>query len=168
MSIWISNLLLLTVTTLPTPVAQATGVALIPPPGFCMGEGDDGPIRYDPCADADVPNAVLTARIGPEGSAEALRDLRQAVGWISSAEGRIALSTRGVATDVQILELGSRGDALLMLVRDRALPLPFWRILVPLRGRLVTLDVTGDDMTPIAAGRTLAEVFLGQARKSNE
>lgn len=165
MSIWISNLLALTFLT---PMAQAVGVALIPPAGFCMGAEDTGPIRYDPCPDADVPPAVLTARIGAEGSAGAVRDLRATVGWISSDEGKAAMSSQGVAGDIQILELSSRGDALVMLLRDRALPLPFWRVLVPLRGRLVTLDITGDDTMPIAAGRTLAEAFLGQARQSND
>ncbi|MCJ8140712.1 hypothetical protein [Falsirhodobacter halotolerans] len=164
MSIWISNLLAL---MLLTPVAQAAGVALIPPAGFCMGAEDTGPIRYDPCAGADVPPAILTARIGAEGSAGAMHDIRETVAWISSDAGKAAMASRGLAADVQILELSSRGDALVMLLRDRALPKPFWRVLVPLRGRLVTLDVTGEDAMPIAAGRALAEAFLGQARKSN-
>ncbi|WP_062762258.1 hypothetical protein [Falsirhodobacter sp. alg1] len=166
MSIWTNSAAFL---LLSTAVAQAAAVEVAAPDGFCVAEGTiEERVLIRPCEEADAPDILLTALAGAEGSAAALSDTIEAVQWISSPQGRAAMSANNRAEDISILELSSRGSALVMLVRDAGLAEPGWRVLVPLQDRLVTLTVTGEIGLNPAAGRTLTENFLAAMVQKNK
>ncbi|QUS35990.1 hypothetical protein [Falsirhodobacter algicola] len=129
--------------------ASAGEVTIAPPDGYCTaGAGEAGIVHLRPCDGADGPE--MGVLIGPEGSGTVLANPARVAGWLGSAEGLASLSGPGWPNAV-IHEMTSAGDAIVMLVGHRGSTDLLWRILVPLRGRLVTLTL------PTAPGANVAE-----------
>lgn len=160
MSIWTSSLIAL---LLPMAAAAET-LRVAPPDGYCtVPGGGEKMVVLGPCPDGDAAPAVLTVMTGAAGSASALADQAAVARWLGTEAGRAALSRRGRARDVTVLEMRGRGDALLVRLRDPAAMGESWRILVPLADRMVTLTVTA----PKGGTLALAEEFLTSMRTAN-
>lgn len=160
MSIWTNSLLALALLLPVAAKAQSLRVAV--PAGYCVDpETVQGMMLAGPC---EGEGAMLTVMTGAEGSAAGLADKASVADWLGTTPGREALSRRGRSRDVALLEMRGRGDALLIRLRDAAITGESWRVLVPLRDRLVTLTVSG---LPGDQGRTLAEAFLRTMREAN-
>ena len=95
--------------------------------------------------------------------------------FFRSAAGRQALSRRGRATDVQVLEARRSGDAFLIRLQDRGpqasapVQAESWRAVLALEGRLVTLTVAGPVDAPLNrdAGLALLQAFVAATLAAN-
>lgn len=182
MSIWTNRAaaaLLLLPSCLAAPGAPVLpgGVTVAAPAGFCPAPAARAEIAgqdflaFAPCDGATAP--VLTATVGPEGSATGLDLSGPAVAAFARSEaGRAALSRSGEAASVEIVEVLQFGEAVLIRLNDRAPgqgglpPGEAWRALLEEDGRLVTLTAAGagaaDD-----AGRLLIRRFLAAFSSAN-
>lgn len=122
------------------------------------------------CSDrAGVPPAAITATVGAAGSATVLAAGPEALAaYFASANGRAALSRNGQASAVTVHEIGSANGAIVLHLTDRAVG-EYWRAVLGLRGRLVTLAVTPPDGQPLSAaeGRTLLLRAIAGLRAAN-
>lgn len=168
---------------------QATGRAslfdgaltLAAPPGYCLEPGttqqraEGAILLFGRCAgQSQRAPAVLTAAVGAPGSGTGLApatDGAALAAFFRSDAGRRALSRRGRAADVQVLEARGRADAFLIRLRDSgaaraaaagAVQAESWRAVLPLRGRLVTLTAAGpaDAALDRDAGLALLSAFV--------
>ncbi len=146
------------------------------PAGYCIAPGagrrgeDSAVVLMGRCsAGSEADPAVLTLSVGEAGSAGAMTAGGQAlVAFFRSDEGRRMLSREGRAGDVRVLEAVGVGDAFLMHVEDRAVG-DYWRALTGVRGRLVTISVSGPEgqALPEGKGRALIEAAVAALRRAN-
>lgn len=146
------------------------------PTGYCIAPGagrrgeDSAVVLMGKCrAGTEASPAVLTLSVGAAGTAGAMTAGGEALaGYFTSDPGRAALSRDGRAADVAVLEAMSAGDAFLLHVRDRAVG-DYWRAILGLRGRLVTLSVAGPEGQPLDAekGRRLLDAAVAALRRAN-
>lgn len=187
MSIWISNGFRLAALALLAGCVTSGGdirsVALLDgavtaaaPAGYCIAPGagrrgeDSAVVLMGRCrAGTEASPAIVTLSVGAAGSAGAMAAGGEALaGYFTSDPGRAALSRDGRAGDVAVLEAISAGDAFLLHVRDRAVG-DYWRAILGLRGRLVTLSVAGPEGQPLeeATGRRLLDAAVAALRRAN-
>lgn len=146
------------------------------PRGYCVDpastreQGDTAVVLMGRCRFAlAVAPALLTMSVGPAASAGVLGAGGQALtAYFTSPEGRAALSRDGRAEDVQVIEALSSGDAYLLHLQDRAVG-DYWRAVVGLNGRLVTISANGAQNAPLppATGRALLNATLTALRRAN-
>lgn len=125
--------------------------------------------------------AVLTASVTPGGSGAGL-DATQfpaLARHFASEAGRAALSRSGDAASVTLSEALSVGDVLYLRLVDRSaggsadgaqrVEPEYWRAILVLRGRMVTLSVLShaDRPLPPDAARPLLEAFVARMRAAN-
>ncbi|WP_126974962.1 cation transport ATPase [Frigidibacter oleivorans] len=121
--------------------------------------------------------AVLTASVTPGGSGAGL-DATQfpaLARHFASEAGRAALSRSGDADSVTLAEALSVGDVLYLRLVDRSaggaqrVEPEYWRAILVLRGRMVTLSVLShaDRPLPPGAARPLLEAFVARMRAAN-
>lgn len=170
--------------------ADEPTVKVAPPKGFCISEGSGttGLVLMGTCAGmkgaAAAPGgqpAILTAMIGPQGSGAPIEGQGAALqAFFSSSQGRAALSRSGRAGSVQVLQTAviadaDRGEVFILRVRD-VTPFPggqatedYWRALLPLGDRMVTLTVLGLVAQPLEpkAGLALLRDFVAAMRRAN-
>ena len=146
------------------------------PRGYCVDpratqQGDDtavvlmGRCRY---ALAVAP-AVLTVSVGPAGSAGVLAAGGPALTtFFTSEAGRSALSRSGDAGDLAVIEALSVGPAYLLQLNDRAIG-AYWRAVIGVKGRLVTISANGTPPEPLAlaGGRKLVDATLTALLRAN-
>ena len=157
----------------------AGAMMLAAPDGYCivpgsrLERGDDALALMGRCkGETNRPPAVLTVTLGAQGSAADF-DTATLANWLRGPQGRAALSRSGRGTDVTIEDVATLKDALLIRLRDagaeQAVEPSAWRAVLPLRGRLVTLTVTGprDQPLPPDTGRKLMETFIARMRAAN-
>jgi hypothetical protein len=147
------------------------------PPGYCIDSKtsragkDSAVILMGRCSDAVLAKpALITVSIGKSGSAGVMTAEGAALAaFFTSTQGRAALSRRGRAADVTVMSALSSGDAFLLHINDRALG-EYWRAVVGINGRLVTLSATGTETVPLspADGRTLIDATLKALRAANK
>ncbi|NJM81866.1 MAG: cation transport ATPase, partial [Tabrizicola sp.] len=122
------------------------------------------------CSDTvNSPPAVITATVGTAGSAAILASAPgQLAAFFASPEGRATLSRTGDADEVTMLEILASDDALVLHLTDRAVG-EYWRAVLGLRGRLVTLAVTPPAGLPLspAEGRRLLDRSISAMRAAN-
>lgn len=146
------------------------------PTGYCVDRsasrdtGETAVIIMGRCnmAVAAVP-AVLTVSVGRPASAGVMAAGPQALaGFFTSAEGRAALSRAGRARDVRVIEALSADEAFLLHLTDREAG-EYWRALVAVKGRLVTLSATGAPGLPLAPaeGRKLLDRMIAALTRAN-
>jgi hypothetical protein len=120
-------------------------------------------------ATGQVAAALVTVTVGRFASAgvmlastEALRD------FMASPAGRRVLSRSGRAEDVEVLESGVLDDQLMLHLNDR-LAGEYWRAIIGIKGRLITISASGTEgvtLTP-DAGRKLVEQTVDATRDAN-
>ncbi len=143
------------------------------PAGYCIDraagreDGDTAVVVMGKCAEGSTAlPAVLTAAIGPAASAGVLAGGGQALAaYFTSDAGRAALSRSGRASTVTIVQAKGVGAAFVMRIRDRDAG-EYWRGVVPVAGRLVTItvDAPGADA---AAGEALLTRSLDAMLRAN-
>lgn len=151
-------------------------IVAVAPPGYCLApgagrrSGDSAVVLMGRCsAGSEAEPAVLTLSVGPAGSAGAMAaGGAELAAYFTSAEGRAALSRRGRAGDVAVLEAVGVDEAFLLHVRDGAVG-DYWRAVTGIRGRLVTVSAAGPDGQALAEGkgRALIEAAVAALRRAN-
>lgn len=146
------------------------------PPGFCINGGasretaNGAVILMGRCTDAvQVKPALISVSIGPAGSAGVMTAGGPALaGYFTSAEGRATLSRNGRGKDIRVIEALGVGDAFLLHLQDRGVG-DYWRAVVGVKGRLVTLSTTGTADVPLDPkdGRQLLDKALSALRSAN-
>lgn len=158
------------------PVLQGA-MRMAPPAGYCIDpaslrDADDRAVALMGRCSAQSPAhpAVLSLSIGPAASAGVMAGGgAELAGFFTSAEGRARLAPSGKAEDIRVIEALSVDDAFLMRVEDRGAP-SYWRAVLGLRGRLVTLSVQGSPgaVLPPEDGRAIIEKALAAMRRANK
>lgn len=146
------------------------------PAGYCIDQtssregGDSAILLMGRCNTgvAEAP-ALMTLSIGPAGSGVAIgTDNAALAAFFTSRDGRASLSRDGRFRDVEIVQAFDEAGIFTMRVRDRAVG-EYWRAVTTIRGRLVTLSVTGTDSAPldIPAARQLLARAMAELVKAN-
>ena len=169
---------------LPGPARQAAvlngALNVSPPRGYCIDRAasrntdDSAVVLMGRCTDAvPVAPAVISLTLGKAGTSAVLAAGGQALAdYFSSAPGRAAVARSGRASDVRVLEAFGKGPggggAFLLHLADRRVG-DYWRAVVGVRGRLVTVTVTPpeDQPLPPEAGRDLLEQVLAGLIRAN-
>lgn len=145
------------------------------PAGFCFVpeatlDTDDGAVLIArKCQASDRAPAVLTLSIGASGSSEALKAGAKALSdWFLSSAGRAALARDGRAGSVRIVQVAVVDGVVLLHLTDRNVG-DYWRAVLGLRSRLVTVSVAGPEGTPLdpALSRKLVEQTVSAIKKAN-
>ena len=151
-------------------------ITVAAPRGYCVDpaatreQGDTAVVLMGRCKFAPaVAPALLTMSIGPAASSGAMAAGGAALTeYFTSPAGRAALSRSGRAQDVTVIEARMADGAYLLRLGDRAVG-DYWRAVVGLNGRLVTLSVNGAQGAPLnpEAGRALLDAALAALRRAN-
>lgn len=147
------------------------------PPGYCIDgkasreSRDTAVILMGRCSDAMTATpALITVSIGQGGSAGVMTAGGAALAtFFTSAQGRATLSRSGRAGDVKVIEALGSGDAFLLHLQDRNVG-DYWRAVIGVKARLVTLSATGTDEVRLAPaeGRKILEIALAALRAANK
>lgn len=178
----------------PTRMAVAGGqVVIAGPKGFCIDRdasrdqggqlglsvlsscrdlGGGSGFGADPAAKA-VLTAVVAAQPGEILVGPAAPDLTR---FFLSSRGRAMLSRSGRAETVALRETAVGADAYLMYLTDRArfdwgvVQPDYWRALLPLGGRMVTLSVLGPPESPLSReeGLDLMRAFIAATQSATQ
>jgi hypothetical protein len=146
------------------------------PAGYCIdGEAsraatDGVVILMGRCNDAAraIP-ALLSVSIGQGGSAGVMTAGGPALAaFFGSEQGRATLSRDGRASDIHVLEALGGEDAFLLRLQDRNIG-DYWRAVIAVKGRLVTVSATGTPDLPLkpADGRKVLDAALDAMRRAN-
>lgn len=119
--------------------------------------------------------AVLTASVSDEIGADISASFDELQSFFTSAAGRAALARDGRAASVTILTTRRKNGAFYLHVRDNSenrvdsLAAEYWRGLFDVRGRIVTVTVTGfkDRPMPDAVGFATLDAFAERIRHDN-
>lgn len=146
------------------------------PSGYCIDgkasheSGDTAVLLMGRCTDAvKATPALISVSIGQSGSAGVMTAGGPALAaFFSSDQGRATLSRNGRAKDVQVIEALGSGDAFLLHLMDKHAG-EYWRAVIGIKSRLVTISTTGTDEVPLpaAAGRAVLEDALTALRDAN-
>jgi hypothetical protein len=159
------------------PVAILGGeVKVAGPRGYCVDTkasqsgADSAVMIIGRCSDAsDVPPAAITATVGEAGSAAVMAagpdPLAQ---YFASTEGRAALSRDGRADAVVVQDIQSVDGVIILHLTDSAIG-EYWRAVMGVQGRLVTLAVTPPEGQPltVAEGKLLLDRAIAALRAAN-
>ncbi|MCL4674679.1 MAG: hypothetical protein KJZ59_01300 [Pararhodobacter sp.] len=120
---------------------------------------------------APVLSATITGLTAPTGDdPDALRRLTS---YLRTPAGRAQLSRSGDPAEVTVTEATYADDAIWLLIEDRGNPASFdptyWRAVLPVAGRIVTLSVLSAREHPLDRGSGLATLrnFVTQMRRAN-
>ena len=147
------------------------------PSGYCVDkassreENDSATVLMGRCSDrASVKAALITLSVGQPGSAGVMvaggADL---AAFFTSEEGRAALSPKGKASQIQVIEALSVKDVFLMRVQEHGAP-SYWRAILGLNGRLVSIAIkggAGEELSP-QNGRALIDRAIAAMRRANQ
>ncbi len=146
------------------PIAVLDGALKVTGPrGYCpdpqtVQQADDSAVvLLGRCsADSTEQPAVVTVVVGRSGSGGVMAAGGAEVArFFASDTGRATLSRRGRAGDVTVGTALMSGKVFLMRIEDRREGV-YWRGMIPLAGRLVSVSATGPDL-PESRGRKLVE-----------
>lgn len=116
-----------------------------------------------------VAAALVTVTVGRSASAGVMLASTEALrSFMSSPNGRRVLSRSGRAEDVEVLESGVLDDRLMLHLKDRIAG-DYWRAIIGVNGRLVTISASGAEgilLTP-DQGRRLVEQTVTAVREAN-
>jgi hypothetical protein len=146
------------------------------PAGYCIDQKtsragkDTAVVLMGRCTDVvKAKPALITVSIGKTASAGVLTAGGPALAqFFTSAQGRSMLSRSGRAGDVKVIQAVGVGDAFLLHLNDRAVG-EYWRAVVGVNGRLVTISATGTEAMPLppADSRALIDASLKALRTAN-
>ncbi|MEO8244408.1 MAG: hypothetical protein ABI832_19085 [bacterium] len=127
-------------------------------PQSARGGDDTAVVLIGRCnATGHVAAALVTVTVGRFASAGVMlaggETLRK---FMSSTAGRRALSRSGRAADVQVLQSGVVDGRLILHLKDRVAG-EYWRAILGVKGRLVTISANGSQDAPLTSdeGRAL-------------
>ena len=169
--------------TLTLPPGQARAMAVLggaitvaAPQGYCIDrksarqQEDGAVVLIGRCSGGSQASpAVISVTTAAAGSAGVLAGGGAALlQFFQSAEGRAALSRTGQANTVRLLAASESSGAIILQIADADAP-PYWRAVLGISGRLVTLSVQGDGQTvmPPAIGRRLLTATISALRAAN-
>jgi hypothetical protein len=113
--------------------------------------------------------ALVTVAVGRAASAGVMLASTEALrSFMSSPDGRRLLSRSGKAEDVEVLESGVLDDRLMLHLKD-VIAGDYWRAIIGVNGRLVTISASGAEgilLTP-DQGRDLVEKTVAAVREAN-
>ncbi|OYU41142.1 MAG: hypothetical protein CFE33_03525 [Pseudorhodobacter sp. PARRP1] len=147
------------------------------PAGYCIDgkasreSRDSAVFLMGRCSDAmKATPALITVSIGQGGSAGVMTAGGPALAaFFASNQGLAMLSRSGRAGDVKIIAALGSGDAFLLHLQDRNVG-EYWRAVIGVKGRLVTVSATGTDDIRLdpAEGRKIVEQTLDALRAANK
>jgi hypothetical protein len=158
----------------PEPVAVLNGsLRVAAPAGYCpdpatLREDTDSAVVFLGRCEAEngMRPAVLTVTAGASGSGIAMASGGEGLAaFFNSDAGRSTLSRSGQAADVSVGSSLTAEDLFLMRVDDRATG-SYWRAMMALGGRLVSISANGPDL-PLSEGRALVEKTAAALRRAN-
>ena len=122
-----------------------------------------------------VAPAILTASVSPGGGPLIGQQLEALNGYFRSKPGLAALSRSGQASAISLQRAWGSDGVFYLAAHDRStgrrnnVQAEFWRAVFDLRGRIITLNVTGLKSRPLseAAGRATLEAFVRQVQREN-
>jgi hypothetical protein len=145
-------------------------------PGYCLDPAasrempDSAILLMGRCSDkAPVKPALLTLSVGEAGSASVMAaGGAELAAFFTSREGLATLSPRGRASDVRVVSALSAGDAFLMRLRE-ADGAEYWRAVLGVRGRLLTVSVKGTAESVLAPdeGRAILDGTVAALQRVN-
>jgi hypothetical protein len=146
------------------------------PSGYCVDrksareQADGAVVLMGRCSGgSNLAPAVITVTIGAAGSAGVVADGGVALAaFFQTAGGRTALSRAGRADSVQIVQVANSDGAFTLRIAEAGVG-DYWRAIVGISGRLVTLSVQGPAGSKLdpATGRKLLGASLLAMRKVN-
>lgn len=160
-------------------------ITVAAPPGYCIDpaavlqQADSAIVLIGRCAAApgkQRARAILTAAVGEAGTGLGVAGSgAELAAFFTSDQGRAALSRSGRARTVKVLEAVGSGEAFLIRLTDTSPnkdgpgQAESWRAVMALKGRLVSLTVTGTVDAPLDrnAGRTLLDAYVAAMRAAN-
>ena len=164
-------------------------VVVAGPPGFCVdpvASRTGGPAfallgscaALDPRPGAPRPDvrAMLTVTLAERGAAGPVADSADLLeGFFRSEDGRAALSRRGEANTVEVLESFRRGDLFVLHARDRStgvapgLATDYWRGYFDIEAGIVSVSVLGFEDAPLSreSGLDTLDAFIAAIRQRN-
>lgn len=159
---------------------QGGTITAAAPAGYCIepkashDEGDGAVVLIGRCSGASsAPPALIALSIGGPGSSAVLQSGAKALSdYFLTPAGRAALARDGRASSVTIRKTAVADGALILRVEDRSVG-AYWRAVLGLNGRLVTLSVTtpdtGPDTPPLdeAEGRRILDRAIAAMRRAN-
>lgn len=165
------------------PTGQARAISVLAgtmqvaaPSGYCVDkqsarQQDDGAVvLMGRCGSGStLAPAVISVTVGATGSAGVLADGGTALAaYFQTEAGRAALSSSGSASAVQIVQAGNSDGAFTMRIVENQVG-DYWRAIVGISGRLVTLSVQGPADKPLdpAIGRRLLSASISAMRRAN-
>lgn len=144
--------------------------------GYCIDakagreSNDSGTYLIGRCAQqSSVAPALIALSVGQPGSAGVMTaGGAELAAFFTSDEGRAALSADGRASAVRVLDARSAGDVFVMRLQDRGAP-SYWRAVLGLRGRLVSVSVKSGSDAPLpeAEGRAILDGAVAALRRAN-
>ncbi len=120
-------------------------------------------------AEGHVAAALVTVTIGRFASAGVMLASAESLrAFMSSPAGRNALSRSGRGQDVVVLESGVVDERLMLHLNDRIAG-EYWRAIIGVKGRLVTVSASGAEGAPLPPeeGRKLVEQTVEAVRAAN-
>lgn len=120
---------------------------------------------------APVLSATVTGLTAP--TSEDPGALRRLTRFLSTPAGRAQLSRSGDPSEVTVQEATYANNAIWLLIEDRGNPASFdptyWRAVLPIAGRIVTLSVLAAREHPLDSGNGLATLrsFVSRMRGAN-
>lgn len=146
------------------------------PAGYCIDQKasragkDAAVVLMGRCSDAGrATPALITVSIGKSGSAGVLTAGGQVLAeYFTSDQGRATLSRDGRASDVRVIQAVGVEGAFLLHLLDRDIG-EYWRAVIGVNGRLVTISATGTETVPLGAedSRKLIDVSVKAMQKAN-
>jgi hypothetical protein len=145
------------------------------PGGFCIQpdatlDSPEGSVLIATRCNAESASpAVLSISIGGTGSSEVLKSGAKALSdWFLSPAGRAALARDGRAQSVRVLQSVVADGVLLLHLNDVSVG-DYWRAVLGMRGRLVTISATGPAGSPLAPelSRKVVKQTISALRAAN-
>lgn len=155
------------------------------PAGYCvepaavLQQADSAIVLIGRCAGGTGQaraRAILTAAVGEAGTGLGIAGSgAELAAFFTSEQGRAALSRSGRAKTVKVLEAVGSGDAFLIRLTDTSPnkdgpgQAESWRAVMGLKGRLVSLTVTGTVDAPLDRdrGKALLDGYVAAMRAAN-
>lgn len=146
------------------------------PAGYCVDkqsarqQADGAVVLMGRCSGgSNTAPAVISVTIGVAGSAGIMADGGSALAaYFQTTNGRAALSRTGAADSVTIVQAANSDGAYTLRIVEAGVG-DYWRAIVGISGRLVTLSVQGPSGSTLdpATGRKLLGASLSAMRRAN-
>lgn len=164
----------------PTSVQVLGGaVTVAGPRGYCIDAGAlrettaEAFVLLARCVSARRTAPVLSASVTAIGLGEGRPNMAELAAFLATDAGRGHLSRSGRSEDLRILSTRHDESTIWLLLEDRANPAAFepiyWRAIVPVAGRVVTLSVLSARENPVTveSAESVLRAFVAATRRAN-